>query len=421
MGTTVGTKASRRDTKRISAVSLPKLLKTPGYHHDGGGLYLQVTATGGRSWVFRYMLNKRSREMGLGSADHWDLTSIRQRADEIRRLLDQDIDPIDQRNAERREVEKKLATERTFSQCAELFHEKNSADWKNAKHAAQFLSTLKTYAYPVFGSWPVSEVTSEVVVKAVLPIWASKHETATRVLQRIRKVLIWSAAARHRDPLPSDFWDYIQTQLPAVKAEAKHHEACPYPEAGALLIRVRDSGASEVVKLAFLFTVLTAARSGETRGATWDEIRLDTKVWIIPAERMKAGRVHRVPLSTSAVEVLKRVRQLSSDKSLVFPSPRGVTLSDMAFTQLLRRLEAGCTMHGFRSTFRDWAAEQTNYPAQVCETALAHVNEDAVEAAYLRSDQFEKRRGLMADWAKFLESSVQHTKRRAPHQKRKAD
>lgn len=191
-----------------------------------------------------------------------------------------------------------------------------------------------------------------------------------------------------------------------MKVDEKHHEACPYAKAGALLIRVRDSGASDIVKLAFLFTVLTAARSGETRGATWDEIRLDTKVWIIPAERMKAGRVHRVPLSASVVAILKRVRQLSSDQTLVFPSPRGVKLSDMVFTQLLRRLEAGCTMHGFRSTFRDWAAEQTNYPAQVCEAALAHVNEDAVEAAYLRSDQFEKRRALMADWEAYLESST---------------
>lgn len=226
------------------------------------------------------------------------------------------------------------------------------------------------------------------------------------MLQRIKKVLVWSAAARHREPLPNDFWDYVQTQLPSVKVDEKHHEACPYAKAGALLIRVRDSGASDIVKLAFLFTVLTAARSGETRGATWDEIRLDTKVWIIPAERMKAGRVHRVPLSASVVAILKRVRQLSSDQTLVFPSPRGVKLSDMVFTQLLRRLEAGCTMHGFRSTFRDWAAEQTNYPAQVCEAALAHVNEDAVEAAYLRSDQFEKRRALMADWEAYLESST---------------
>lgn len=398
--------SSARDRKRISAVSLPKLFRTPGYHHDGGGLYLQVTATGGRSWVFRYMLNKRSREMGLGSADNWDLTSIRQRADELRRLLDQGIDPIEQRNAERRALAQKLETSRTFKQCAELFHEKNAAAWKNAKHSAQFLSTLESYAYPTFGEWPVSEITGDAVVRAVLPIWTTKHETATRVLQRIKKVLVWSAAARHREPLPADFWDFVQTHLPAVKVEEKHHEACPYAEAGALLVRIRDSSASDIVKLAFLFTVLTAARSGETRGATWDEIHLDNKVWVIPAERMKAGRVHRVPLSPSAVAVLKRARELSSNETLVFPSPRGLKLSDMVFTQLLRRLEAGCTMHGFRSTFRDWAAEQTNYAAQVCETALAHVNEDQVEAAYLRSDQFERRRGLMADWAMFLEDSA---------------
>lgn len=403
----MGTKALPiRDKKRISAVSLPKLYKTPGYHHDGGGLYLQVTASGGRSWVFRYMLHKRSREMGLGSADHWDLTSVRQRADELRRMLDQGIDPIDQRKAERREAEQRLAAARTFKQCAEEFHKNNEASWKNIKHAAQFLSTLQTYAYPTFGNWPVSDITADDVLKAVLPIWGTKHETATRVLQRIKKVLTWSAVARYREPLRSDFWDYVQGKLPAVSVEEKHHEACPYDEAGALLLRVLHSSASDVVKLAFMFTVLTAARSGETRGATWDEIKLTEKVWEVPASRMKAGRPHSVPLSDGALAVLHRVRELSDSKTLVFPSPRGVKLSDMAFTQLLRRLEAGCTMHGFRSTFRDWAADQTDYAAQTCEAALAHVNEDKVEGAYLRSDLFKKRRALMADWAAYLESSA---------------
>lgn len=396
-----------RDKKRISAVSLPKLYRTPGYHHDGGGLYLQVTPSGGRSWVFRYMLHKRSREMGLGSADHWDLTSVRQRADELRRMLDQGIDPIDQRNAERREAERRLAAARTFKQCAEEFHKNNEAGWKNVKHAAQFMSTLQTYAYPVFGSWPVSDIAEGDVLKAILPIWSTKHETATRVLQRIRKVLTWATVARYREPLRPDFWDHVHGKLPAVDVEEKHHEACPYEGAGALLQRVLQSNASDVVKLAFMFTVLTAARSGETRGATWDEIKLDKKVWEVPKERMKAGREHNVPLSDAAVAVLQRARELTDSKTLVFPSPRGVKLSDMAFTQLLRRLEAGCTMHGFRSTFRDWAADKTDYAPQTCEAALAHVNEDKVEGAYLRSNLFEKRRGLMADWAAFLESSAQ--------------
>lgn len=374
-------------------------------------MYLQVTETGGRSWIFRYMIHKRSREMGLGSADNWDLTTVRQRATELRQMLDQGIDPIEQRNQERRQQQAALASIQTFSQCAEKYHELNAEGWKNAKHAAQFINTLKTYIYPVCGDWPIGEVTEVQVLKAIEPIWKTKHETATRVLQRVKKVLTWAAAARYRDPIPEGFWEHVHSKLPKVEVKDQHHEACPYIEAGATLLRVRDSAATDIVKLAFTFTVLTAARSGETRGAAWSEIDWENKVWTVPAERMKAGRMHRVPLSDSALAVLKAAQRLAGTSPLIFPSVRKVKLSDMVFTQLLRRLDTGYTMHGFRSTFRDWTAEQTNYPRQVCEAALAHTIEDKTEAAYLRSDFFNKRRDLMSEWARYLEAKASENPR----------
>ncbi len=396
-----------RATKRITAASLPKLYKTPGYHHDGGGLYLQVTANGGRSWVFRYMLNKRAREMGLGSVDLWDLTTIRNRVLELRRLLHEGLDPIAERDRERRQRQQAVALVRTFAECAEDYHRLNESKWKNAKHASQFINTLKDYAYPTFGKWPVSEIGAHDVVRAVKPIWETKSETASRVLQRIRAVLVWSAVRKHRPALPDGFWDEVTTDLPhRSKRKAEHLAACPYQEAGALLVAVRDSTASDIVKLAFFFTVLTAARSGEARGALWKEIDLEQAVWKLPAERMKAGRPHTVPLSPTAVAALKQAKERSPKSELVFPSPRGRVLSDMVFTQLLRRLDAGCTMHGFRSTFRDWAAEQTNFPREVCEAALAHASGDKTEAAYLRTEHLQKRRALMEDWAGYLEAGA---------------
>ena len=352
------------------------------------------------------MLNKKAREMGLGTADTWDLTAVRKKAADLRQLLKDGIDPIDQRNRDRRKGVAEADLRRTFKQCAEEYHKLHAAAWNNAKHAAQWENTLKTYAYPIFGGWSVSEVTDAQVLKAVLPIWGEKHETATRVLQRIRSVLVWASAKKYRPPLPNDFWEAVSAGLPKAKQAVTHHAACSYPKAGTLLVEVRDSAASDMVKLAFVFTVLTAARSGETRGAKWSEIHWDDAVWTIPAERMKAGRLHRVPLSAAAVQVLKFTQPLAGENALIFPAPRGKAFSDMVFTQLLRRLQAGCTMHGFRSTFRDWAAEQTNYPREVCEAALAHAVEDKTEAAYMRSDFFIKRVGLMKDWAAYLQQTA---------------
>jgi integrase len=399
-----------RATKRITAASLPKLYKTPGYHHDGGGLYLQVTANGGRSWVFRYMLDKRAREMGLGSADLWDLTSIRAKVLELKRLLLDGIDPIAARDGERRQRQQAAALARTFEECAVEYHQLNEAKWKNTKHASQFINTLRTYTFPTFGNWPVAEIQAADVVRALKPIWTEKSETATRVLQRVRTVLDWSATRKHRNPVPDGFWKEVATFLPhRGKKEAAHLAACPYQQVGTLLVAVRDSTASNLVKLAFVFTVLTAARSGEARGATWKEIDLSQAVWKLPKERMKAGRPHTVPLSTTAIDILRQARERSPKSELVFPSPKQRQLSDMVFTQLLRRLEAKVTMHGFRSSFRDWAAEQTSYPREVCEAALAHSAGDKTEAAYLRTEHLQKRRALMEDWAVYLEDTADRT------------
>lgn len=344
--------------------------------------------------------------MGLGSADHWDLTMVRESVVDLRRMLDKGIDPIEQRKQELRKSEQATKLRRTFQQCVEEYHELHSVLWKNAKHASQWTNTLKTYAYPLFGNWPVDEVTEVEIVAALTPIWNEKHETATRVLHRIRAVLVWACAKKYRTSVPAGFWDTVAASLPRLERGTVHHAACAYPKAGGLLVAVRNSTASDMVKLAFFFTVLTAARSGETRGAVWNEIDAENSVWTIPKERMKAGRLHRVPLSATATELLKRAKSLRGDSDLIFPAPKGRPFSDMVFTQLLRRLEAGCTMHGFRSTFRDWAAEQTHYPREVCEAALAHAVEDKTEAAYLRSDFFIKRRALMDDWAAYLESAA---------------
>lgn len=402
MGEIVGNRA----TNRIAAASLPKLYKTPGYYADGGGLYLQVISPTSRTWMFRFMLNKRAREMSLGSADLWDLTTVRAKATDLRRLLEQGIDPIEQRQQAKRQQVTDAALRRTFEQCVLEYHALHAGAWKNAKHAAQWTNTLKTYAYPVFGDWPVSEITDTQIVVALKAIWETKHETATRVLQRIRMVLVWACAKKYRPALPDGMWETVVASLPKLERGTVHHAACPYSKAGALLLAVRDSAASDLVKLGFVFTVLTAARSGEVRGAKWSEIESENAVWTIPAERMKAGRLHRVPLSLAAVEVLKYAKRLAGESDLVFPTPKDRPFSDMVFTQLLRRLEFKYTMHGFRSTFRDWAAEHTQYPREVCEAALAHVVENKTEAAYMRSDFFAKRRGLMNEWAAFLEKTA---------------
>lgn len=392
---------------RLSAVGI-KHLKEPGYYADGDGLYLQVSPTGTKSWVFRFMLNKRAREMGLGSFNVFSLAEAREKVRKYRQLLDEGIDPIAYRKAER---EKKLtvtAQRRTFEECAREYHKLHANGWKNLKHAEQWINTLTAYAFPEFGKKDVSDVTKGDVLRVLEPIWTTKTETASRVRQRIRSVLDWAAARDYRRGHDPHMWDQITQSLPKTKdiKKATHFASCPYANIYDALQSIKSSNAGETVKHAFEFIILTAARSGEMRGAQWSEIDFEGKRWIIPPGRMKAKREHRVPLSTRAIEILKA--QEGKHPTLIFPNDKGKPYSDMTFTMMLRRLGHEFTVHGFRSTFRDWAAEQTAFPREVCEAALAHAaGKGATEAAYFRSDLFEKRRQLMDAWAAYCATEKQ--------------
>ncbi|PZQ78241.1 Prophage integrase IntA [Xylophilus ampelinus] len=388
--------------------------KAPGYYLDGAGLYLQVSKSGSRSWIFRYTLHGKTREMGLGSLDTFGLAQARERAQRARQLLADGIDPIDQRNGERKAAFAHRAAERarlkTFESCAREYHAASADEWKNAKHAAQWINTLTQYVFPKFGRLPVDEVGKAEIVAVLTPLWKSKAETASRLFQRIRTVINFAAARDYTTGKDAEFWEQVKMALgPNERArKVEHHISCPYPLVGAVLKEVAISPSSPIVRLALEFTVLTAARSGETRGALWTEIDWDTRCWNIPEERMKAGRRHSVPLSARAVQVLQEAKKLhdagivASELGLIFPNTKGLPLSDMVFTQLLRRLQLEYTMHGFRASFRTWGSEQTRYEHEMLEFALAHTVGDQTVRAYMRTDMLEKRRQLMDDWAAFI-------------------
>jgi integrase len=391
-----------RKGNRLSSVAV-NAKKEPGYYADGNGLYLQVSQSGSKSWILRYSLNKRAREMGLGSIFDWTLSEAREQARKYRQLLDGGLDPIAYRQAQRDSNIATTMQRRTFEQCANEYHKLHAGSWKNLKHADQWINTLTSYAFPEFGDKDVSDVTKADILRAIEPIWATKTETASRLRQRIRAVLDWAAARDYRTGHDPHIWDQISRSLPKTKAvkNAKHFAACPYSEIHDTLQEIKDSGASLTVKLALEFIILNASRSGEVRLAQKSEIDFEGKRWIIPGERMKAGREHRVPLSDRSMEILKTVFALRPDADLIFPNDKDKPYSDMTFTMLMRRRGHDFTVHGFRSSFRDWAAEQTAFPREVCEAALAHVTKDATEAAYFRSDLFEKRRQLMQAWATY--------------------
>jgi integrase len=405
---------------RLSAVAV-NAKKEPGYYADGDGLYLQVTASGAKSWILRFMLNKRSREMGLGSTSKYSLSEARERARKYRQMLDDGIDPIAHRDSEREKNLLVTTQRRTFEECAHEYHKLHSGSWKNAKHGDQWINTLSTYAFPEFGKKDVSDISKADVLRTIEPIWAVKPETASRVRQRIRAVLDWAAARDYRRGHDPHMWDQVSRSLPKTKdiKKSKHFEACPYAGIYDALQSIKGSTAGGTVKNAMEFIILTAARSGEVRGATWSEIDFDARRWNIPAERMKAGHEHRVPLSPQAIKILEAQRGKHAE--LVFPSDREKPFSDMTFTMMLRRLGHTFTVHGFRSTFRDWSAEQTAFPREVCEAALAHAMKDATEAAYFRSDLFEKRRQLMEAWATYCATEKKAGEIIGINQKRKGN
>jgi integrase len=391
-----------RSINKLTPAKVISLTKT-GLYADGLGLYLQVAKGGSKSWVFRYQLAGKPRKMGLGSVNTVSLKLARDRAQAARlKLLDAD-DPIELRRHERREKLAEQATAMTFKECAELYIAAHRSGWRNVKHAAQWKATLEAYAYPHFGDLHVARVDVGLVLKAVEPIWNDKTETATRVRGRIESILDWATARNYRQgENPARWKGHLKMLLPkrSKVAKVKPHAALPYGEIAAFMKELRTM--EGVGPRALEFAILTATRTGEVVGARWSEIDLAKALWTVPADRMKAGKQHRVPLSDRAVALLDALPREEGSDFVFIGSGKGKPLSNMALLMTLRRMKrTDLTTHGFRSTFRDWAAEQTAYPNELVELAMAHTIANKVEAAYRRGDMFERRRRLMADWAAY--------------------
>lgn len=387
-----------------------------GMYADGGGLWLQVSGDDkslNRSWIFRFATGEaiigkngkrrsRERQMGLGSLDTVTLAEARERATECRKMRERGVDPIEAKRVERGVQAVAAAKALTFDQCCEAYIAAHRAGWRNAKHASQWSATLRSYASPVFGKLPVSAVDQALVLKALEPIWTVKPETANRLRGRVEAVLDWAKARGYRDgENPARWKGHLDKLLPAPAKVRKveHHPALDYRDIPAFMTDLRKRVGTSAIALEFL--ILNASRTSEVINARPIEIDSQAKIWVIPGERMKSGKEHRVPLSARALTIIQKMK--SDDAEYIFPGRKaGAPLSNMAMAELLKEMERGnITVHGFRSTFRDWAAEQTNFPNHVIEMALAHVVGDKVEAAYRRGDLLKKRRELMEAWATY--------------------
>lgn len=390
VGRNVGRKLGGHPDKALTALKV-RSLKDPGRYADGNGLYLVVDPSGAKRWLLRTVVQGRRRDIGLGGLSVVSLADAREQAATFRKIARAGGDAL----AERR---KARTTAPTFSRAAELVFADQKASWRNEKHAQQWMNTLRQYVFPVIGQRRVDQIDTPDLLKVLSPIWLAKPETARRIRQRIGVVLDWAKAAGHRageNPISG-----VTKGLPKQTDRNQHFAAMPYADVPAFMKRLRSAENRGIGSLAFEFLILTACRTGEVLGATWSEFDLEQAVWVIPADRMKAKREHRVSLPPRCVEILRRVQQLTTDNEFVFGSRTGDgPLSNMVFAQTLKRMEVPFTAHGFRSSFRDWAAECTNVPREVAEMALAHTIGNKVEAAYRRGDLFEKRRELMHDWA----------------------
>jgi integrase len=377
----------------------------PGMHGDGDGLWLRVATPERRAWVFRYQRQGKAREMGLGPFPAVSLGAAREKAQAARRLLVDGIDPLEQRRNAAAAERAAEARGVTFAHAAEAYITAHASGWRNAKHAAQWRAAIANHAAPTLGEMACSAIETDHVLKALQPIWNTKPETASRLRGRIEMILSYAKIRGWRDgPNPAVWRGHLQLVLPSKRkvAPVVHYAALDWREAPAFMAKLRER--EGMGARALEFAVLTASRSGEVRGARWDEIDLDGAVWTIPAARMKTGQPHRIPLPAPAVAVLKEMARLKDGSGQVFLGlKRGVPMSDMTLTAVLRRIGRGdLTAHGFRSTFRDWAAETTHHPNHVVEQALAHTISNAVEAAYRRGDLFKKRVLLMDEWAAYL-------------------
>lgn len=400
-----------RKSNRLSALVVTNI-KEPGLYSDGEGLYLQVTTAGVKSWLYRYMRKGVAKAMGLGPLHAVSLAKARIKKDVYKAQLFEGVDPFNARE----EQQKALATidevAMTFRECAEAYHTAHRDGWRNKKHADQWINTLKTHAFPELGVVAVEDIDVHRIMKVLEPIWRKKTETASRLRGRIEAVLDWARVRGYRTGENPARWkghlDHLL--LPRSKVnKVEHHAALPFDEIADFIVLLRKD--ERVSQLALEFTILVAARTSEVLNMTWQELSLDSRLWTVPASRMKANREHRVPLSNRAHEILKTMERCAENE-FVFPGRKaGRPLSNMALLQILRRMDRGdLTVHGFRSTFRDWAAECTNHSREVAEMALAHIRQDKTEAAYARGDLFEKRRKLMEEWACYCNAATQTSK-----------
>lgn len=392
--TRIRTPKSGKHPEKVLSAAFVRTVKDAGKYLDGHGLSLVVDPSGAKRWVQRITVRGKRREMGLGAASLVSLAEAREKALYNRKLARSGGDPL----AEKRKAQSVLS----FEDAAREVHRINAPSWRNKKHAAQFIATLETYAFPSLARIPVSDVNTADVLMVLQPIWLEKPETARRVRQRIGTVMKWAVAKGWRQDNPAE---NIGQALPKQDRAQAHRKALHYNEVAACLDAVRACRANETTKLALEFLVLTAARSGEVRLAEWSEFDLAKAVWVIPASRMKAKREHRVPLSPRAIDLLRGAQAFGNGDGLVFPGQRaGRPLSENTFVKLLRDLGFEADAHGFRTSFKTWAQERSNMPREVSEAALAHVISNKAEAAYARSDFFEKRRRMMEGWAAHLVS-----------------
>ena len=392
--------------RRLAALTIETLTK-PGRHGDGDGLYLNVAPSGTKSWVQRIVIHGRRRDIGLGPYPAVSLVRARYVAQTNRSAVAEGRDPVAEKRQEWEAARKPAPSIPTFAEAAARVIVLRRPAWSNPKHAAQWQSTLQTYAFPLIGSKTVDAITAADVLEMLTPIWTSKPETASRVRQRMEIVMDWVVAQGYRLDNPAG--RSLLKVLPKTQRLKEHHQALPYAQVPGAVGKVRESTAGSSTKLAFEFLVLTASRSGEVRAADWTEIDWESATWEIPAARMKARRPHRVPLSGRAMEILGQALELNDGQGLIFPAARsGRPASEMVFTALLRRLEIPAVPHGFRTSFRNWVAERAAAPWAVGEAALAHNAGNSTEAAYMRSDPFDRRRALMDAWAAYVAGWDRH-------------
>ena len=389
--------------RELTALEVSRLV-APGKHPVGSGIYLEINPSGARVWILRTIVGNKRRHIGLGPYPATTLAQARQKARDARDLIAQGVDPVEHKREIKSALKAQQAKAVSFEQCAVSYIDAHADTWKNAKHRQQWQNTLRTYAFPVLGSLLVKDVAQAHVLSVLEPIWKTKTETATRVRGRIELILDWACARGYRsNDNPARWKGHLDKLLPQPSrlSRAIHHKALPIDQMPAFMAELNQHEGMSCWCLQF--AILTASRSGEARGARWDEMDMKKAIWTIPAERMKAGQEHQVPLSSQAMLLLKNLPRTSSP--YVFFSAKGTPLSDMALSMLMRRMGQDAVPHGFRSTFRDWAGDKTHYARDLAEAALAHTLTNKVEAAYRRSTALEKRRAMMQDWADFITGS----------------